>query len=153
MNPRRIALFLSPLALAPMVLLGGARADDRGMFGGGPERNMVSDETNLPASWDPETGENIMWTQPLGSQTYGGPVVAGDRIYVGTNNEGLRNPKLTGDRGNVMAFDAEQRRVPLAVGARQAAGRPGQRLAAAGRLLDALRRRATGSTTSRTAPR
>jgi outer membrane protein assembly factor BamB len=108
MNARSIALFLFPLALVPMVLLGSANADeDRGMFGSGPSRNMVSDAENLPASWDPETGENILWSQPLGSQSYGGPVLAGDRIYVGTNNEGQRNPELTGDRGNVMAFTAD----------------------------------------------
>ena len=102
MNPRRIACFLFPLLLAGSWLA----AADLGMFGGGPDRNMASDATGLPATWDPETGENILWQQPLGSQSYGGPVLAGDRIYVGTNNEGLRNPELAGDRGNLMAFDA-----------------------------------------------
>jgi outer membrane protein assembly factor BamB len=84
-----------------------AGVEDVGMFGGTPARNMVSDETGLPQQWDLETGENVKWRQPLGSQSYGGPVVVGGRIYVGTNNEGLRNPKLTGDRGNVMTFDAQ----------------------------------------------
>ena len=74
------------------------------MFGGTPSRNMVSSETNLPADWSLETGENVLWKQALGTQSYGGPVVFGGQIYVGTNNEGLRNPKLSGDRGNVMAF-------------------------------------------------
>jgi outer membrane protein assembly factor BamB len=75
------------------------------MFGGGPTRNMASDEKGLPIKWNPATGENILWTASLGSQSYGGPVVGGDRIFVGTNNEGLRNPKLTGDRGVLMVFD------------------------------------------------
>ncbi len=65
----------------------------------------------------------------------------------------LRNPKLTGDRGVLMAFDANGRRVPLAGGPPQARRRPGQRLAAAGHLLDARTSRATASTTSPTAPR
>jgi outer membrane protein assembly factor BamB len=40
----------------------------------------------------------------LGSQAYGNPVVAGGQVYVGTNNEGLRDPKITGDKGILMAF-------------------------------------------------
>src|SRR4029453_10238858 len=46
------------------------------------------------------------WGADLGSQSYGGPGVGGGKVFVGTNNEGLRNPKLTGDRGVMMAFDA-----------------------------------------------
>ena len=38
------------------------------MFGSDLTRNMVSDETGLPSSWDPESGENIKWTAKLGSQ-------------------------------------------------------------------------------------
>src|SRR6185436_6095716 len=49
---------------------------------------------------------NIKWSQPTGSQTYAGPVVAGGKVYVGTNNEGVRNPKIKGDKGVVMAFGA-----------------------------------------------
>ncbi|MFP6642533.1 MAG: PQQ-binding-like beta-propeller repeat protein [Candidatus Latescibacterota bacterium] len=74
------------------------------MWGGTTERNMVGDATDVPTSWDVETGENILWSTPLGSQTYGGPLIMGDKIFVGTNNQGLRNPKLTGDRGVIMAF-------------------------------------------------
>jgi outer membrane protein assembly factor BamB len=77
------------------------------MFGGGPSRNMVSEEKGLPSKWNPETGENILWSANLGSQSYGGPVVGNGKVFVGTNNEGARNPKLTGDRGVLMAFDAK----------------------------------------------
>ena len=76
------------------------------MFGGGPTRNMVSDEKGLPTKFDPAAGVNVKWVADLGSQSYGGPLVAGGKVYVGTNNEGKKNPKLTGDRGNLMAFDA-----------------------------------------------
>jgi outer membrane protein assembly factor BamB len=79
-------------------------ATDIGMFGGTPSRNMVSSETNLPERWDTETGLNVKWTAALGSQSYAGPLVVGGQVYVGTNNEGLRNPKLTGDRGVLLAF-------------------------------------------------
>ncbi|MCH7681322.1 PQQ-binding-like beta-propeller repeat protein [candidate division KSB1 bacterium] len=74
------------------------------MWGGSPGRNMASDETGLPAEWDPESGKNIKWTAQLGSQTYGNPVIIGGKIFVGTNNQAVRNPKLKGDRGVVMVF-------------------------------------------------
>lgn len=80
---------------------------DRGMFLGDYNRNNVRPaEKNLPVHWDLATGENILWSQPVGSQSYGGPVLAQGKVLVGTNNEGRRNPKLGNDRGVVMAFDA-----------------------------------------------
>ena len=77
-----------------------------GMFGNTASRNMVSDETGLPSSWDIFTGENVLWSQPAGSQAYGGAVVAGGKVYVGTNNEAEREPDVQGDKGVVMIFDA-----------------------------------------------
>ncbi len=110
MTNRFLLTFLTPL-LAGLVFAGATHAQkmpaDVGMYGGTPSRNMVSDETGLPASWDLETGENVKWRQPLGSQSYGGPVIAGGKVFAGTNNEAPRNPEIIGDRGNVMVFDAE----------------------------------------------
>ncbi len=40
----------------------------------------------LPNQFDIETGENILWSAPLGTETYGNPVVANGKIFVGTNN-------------------------------------------------------------------
>ena len=66
------------------------------MWGGTPDRNMVSTSvTNLPAEWDVQTKKNVRWVAALGSQTYGNPVVAGGMVFVGTNNEALRDPKKT----------------------------------------------------------
>ncbi len=76
------------------------------LFGQTLSRNQVSDEKGLPQMWDPATGLNIKWVAALGSQSYAGPVVYRGKVFVGTNNEGLRNPKLKNDRGVVMAFDA-----------------------------------------------
>lgn len=76
------------------------------MYGGDPSRNMASDAKGLPANWDPSDGTNIKWTAALGTETYGGPVLSGGMVFVGTNNEGLRNPEMPGDRGVVMAFNA-----------------------------------------------
>lgn len=74
------------------------------MWGGSPDRNMVSEATGMPSTWDVKTGENIKWVAELGSQSYGNPVVAGGVVLVGTNNEAVRDPKQPGDRGVVMAF-------------------------------------------------
>jgi outer membrane protein assembly factor BamB len=79
-------------------------ARDWPMWGGTPGRNMVSSATGLPSEWDVETGKNIKWVAELGSQSYGNPVVASGLVFVGTNNEALRDPKQDGDRGVVMAF-------------------------------------------------
>jgi len=84
----------------------GAQESAAGMFGNTPSRNMVSDETGLPLSWDVSTGENVLWSQPVGSQAYGGAVVAEGKLYVGTNNENARDPSIEGDKGVVMVFDA-----------------------------------------------
>ena len=74
------------------------------MWGGTPDRNQVSNMKNAPTEWDVKTKKNIKWVADLGSQSYGNPVVAGGMVFVGTNNELLRDPKQGGDRGVLMAF-------------------------------------------------
>jgi outer membrane protein assembly factor BamB len=74
------------------------------MWGGTPDRNMVSSMKGLPTSFDMKTKKNVKWTAELGSQSYGNPVVSGGIVYVGTNNEALKDPKVTGDKGILMAF-------------------------------------------------
>ena len=56
--------------LAALLLAGGATAaaQDVGMFGNTPARNMASDATGLPAEWDVVSGRNVPWSQPVGSQ-------------------------------------------------------------------------------------
>jgi len=79
-------------------------AADWPMWGGTPNRNMVSSMTGVPTQWDVKTGKNVKWMAKLGSQSYGNPVVANGVVLVGTNNEVLRDPKQGGDRGVLMAF-------------------------------------------------
>src|ERR1044072_1485621 len=76
------------------------------MWGGTPDRNMVSKAKGLPVSWDVKTKKNVKWVADLGSQTYGNITVAGGVVLVGTNNEAKRDPKIVGDKGVLMAFDA-----------------------------------------------
>lgn len=74
------------------------------MWGGTPDRNMVSAMKGIPTEWDAKTKKNIKWVSTLGSQAYGNPTVASGVVLVGTNNEGLKDPKVTGDKGVLMAF-------------------------------------------------
>ena len=66
---------------------------------------MVSDEKSLPDSFDPHTGQNIKWSAALGTEAHSSPVIAGGRIYIGTNNGNPRDPKHQGDRGVLMCFE------------------------------------------------
>jgi outer membrane protein assembly factor BamB len=93
-------------ALSCCALLAAIPEGDWPMWGGTPERNMVSAMTGLPTSWDIEKKVNVKWTAKLGTQTYGNPVVAGGQVYVGTNNGEPRNAKEEGDRGVLMCFRA-----------------------------------------------
>ena len=100
---------------------GLARAEkaDWNQWGGTPQRNNISPAKNVPTEWTPgefdaktgmwkpETSTNIAWVAELGSQSYGNPVVAGGKAYVGTNNgKGWlkRYPAAT-DLGCLLAFD------------------------------------------------
>ncbi len=104
---RQAVMFLLVVGLVTTGNASVAEAQgEAGMFGNTPSRNMVSDATGVPDSWDPKTGANILWTQPVGSQAYGGPTVGNGKVYVGTNNEGVRDPAYDGDKGVLMAFDA-----------------------------------------------
>ena len=95
-----------------------AMADDWPQWGGNDlGRNMVSPAKNLAESFDPgkfkqgteevdmATTKNVKWVAKLGSQTYGNPTVAGGRIFVGTNNESLRDPRHKGDRGILLCLN------------------------------------------------
>ena len=106
---------ISRFALALALLTASATAvrltasdpgtNDWPMWGGTPDRNMVSAMKGLPTEWDIKTKKNIKWSAELGSQSYGNPVVAEGVVLVGTNNEAPRDPKQGGDRGVLMAFD------------------------------------------------
>ena len=93
-------------SLTGLVLL--ARSDpantDWPMWGGTPDRNMVSTMKGLPTSWDVKAKKNVKWVAELGSQAYGNPVVANGVVLVGTNNEGAKDPNVKGDKGVLMAF-------------------------------------------------
>ena len=103
--------------LACLALVLTARAADWPDWGGGPSRNMVSAESNLPTiatigdppekveDLDLTKTENVKWVAKLGNQVYGNPTVAGGKVYVGTNNGSPRDTSQPGDLGVVMCFN------------------------------------------------
>lgn len=95
------------------------------MFGGTPQRNMVDLDDKFGAAQllavkeddkivkPADTKEK--WHAELGSRAYGGPTVAGGKVFVGTNNERPRNTRDAKksadgevepvDKGILMCFD------------------------------------------------
>lgn len=86
-------------------------ADSWVMYGGNPDRNMVNTKVKaLPVEWNIEDKTNIKWVADLGSKSYGGPLVAGGKVIIGTNNQKPRDKQFTEngkpiDMGIVMGFD------------------------------------------------
>jgi outer membrane protein assembly factor BamB len=99
-NPEKLACIILLLFVSVLPIL----SQDWPMWGGTPQRNMVSAVKNLPSSWDIKSKKNIKWKVDLGSTSYGNPVVADGKIFVGTNNENPRNPAIKGDKGVLMCF-------------------------------------------------
>jgi outer membrane protein assembly factor BamB len=86
-----------------------AKSDSKGvwtMFGGSPSRNMVNlKDSHIATDWKVEGGhKNIKWVAQCGTRTYGGPVIAGGQIYVGTNNDRPHDPKVKGPHAVLLCF-------------------------------------------------
>lgn len=89
--------------LVLLLLTACAGPDDWPMWGGRPDRNMVSAEKNLPETFGEK---NVRWAATMGDQCFSNPVVAGGRVFIGTNNGKPRDPNVKGDRGVLMCFNA-----------------------------------------------
>lgn len=78
-------------------------------WGGSSKRNNTPQGEKIPTSWDTDSGENIVWSAQVGSQTYGNPVVANGKVYVGTNNGAghIERYPATVDLGCLLCFDDE----------------------------------------------
>jgi outer membrane protein assembly factor BamB len=118
-----VAIFAGVVAVAATRRAGSpdekptdAKADNKtgdrswALWGGSVQRNLVNlTEKNIAADWvipksREDKGKNIKWWVPLGSKAYGGPIVAGGKIFVGTNNNFPRNKEIRGDKGVLMCF-------------------------------------------------
>jgi outer membrane protein assembly factor BamB len=114
-------------------------ARDWPLFGGTVQRNMVNTvDKGLPTDFSVKKGaqKHVKWVAELGSKAYGGPIVSGGKIFIGTNNDRPRNPrdtvadpndpdkKIGVDKGIIMCFDeADGKFLWQAVHDKLAAGR------------------------------
>jgi outer membrane protein assembly factor BamB len=102
---------------APVV---GVGKGDWNQWGGSSLRNNIPEGKNIASEWDlgssyldsgefkkEEASENVMWAAPIGSQSYGNPIVANGKIFVGTNNGHgwLKRYPASVDLGCLLAFD------------------------------------------------
>ncbi len=111
-----------PATAAAQPKAAAAGSSDHIMFGGTPDRNMVNPKDKLakfPTAgpmWDDEddvkkwSQEWLLWKEDLGSRAYGGPIISGGKVFVGTNNERPRNKRdFKGeepvDKGILYCFD------------------------------------------------
>ncbi len=94
-----------PSVLLLLMFASHTHAADSPQWGLAWTRNQTSAETGLPSVFDPRAPKNVRWSVPLGTESHGTPVVAGGRVYIGTNNNRPRDPKHKGDRGVLLCLD------------------------------------------------
>ncbi len=104
----KLLRYFSVVVIA-VILLSTVALADWPMWGGTPSRNMVAD-AKVSLDFDLQKGKegNVVWQKNLGSQTYGNPVIADGKVFVGTNNGGgWRKDKYPAeeDKGVVLAFN------------------------------------------------
>ncbi|MCE9629162.1 MAG: PQQ-binding-like beta-propeller repeat protein [Planctomycetia bacterium] len=106
----RFALVIGTILLAAVPAWGG----DWPQWGGSATRNLSAEERDLPASFhpgkrrrdrlglDPTTSKNVRWVVRIGGENYSSAVVAGGRVYVGTNDEDIDDPRFETTEGGVL---------------------------------------------------
>ena len=102
------------VAAAGFLAAGMADGADWPQWGGGGQRNLASPERGLPASFhpgkrrrdhlglDPATAKNVRWVARIGGENYSSAVVADGRVYVGTNDEEIDDPRFETTEGGVL---------------------------------------------------
>jgi len=76
----------------------------------GREASGVSEKQNLPDTWNPATGQNILWKTPIPGLAHSSPIVWGDTIFVSSAISG--NAKATFKPGLYGDGDASDDRAP-----------------------------------------
>ena len=89
-------------------------AADWKQWGGSQERNMSSQERGLPMRFEPgkrrrdrigidtASTQNVRWVARLGSKNYSSATVADGRVYIGTNDDSLDDPRYVSTRGGLL---------------------------------------------------
>ncbi|MBX3411753.1 MAG: PQQ-binding-like beta-propeller repeat protein [Pirellulales bacterium] len=97
----------------------GVKDKDWAQWGGSTIKNNTPEAKNIPSEWEvgeiddetgewtPGSGQNIKWAARLGSQSYGNPVIANGKVYVGSNNGAgyLKRYPATVDLGVLLCFN------------------------------------------------
>ncbi|HRZ15989.1 MAG TPA: PQQ-binding-like beta-propeller repeat protein, partial [Candidatus Hydrogenedentes bacterium] len=97
MNLRFLRRLCAAACLFPVCA--AVHAGDQPQWGAAHSRNMVSAETGLPDAVAAEGDGGPLWSVGLGDNSYGTPVVAGGRVYIGANNLNPVDARLQGDYG------------------------------------------------------
>ncbi len=109
----RFTLLRGVLTVAAALLFAVAApaVADWPMFGGSASRNFANTaESNILSQWSIAKGkeQNVKWKATLGGNAFGGPVVAGGRIFVGTNNDKFYDLSIRGDNRLLNTIDQGQ---------------------------------------------
>ncbi len=119
---RRSEAFFNAVFLDPRNLF--TRSGEWNQWGGSSARNNAPYGRNIltewrlgefddeAGTWKKETSKNIKWGARLGTKTHGNPVVAGGKVFIGTNNGHgyLRRYPLNVDLGVLLCFSEEDGR-------------------------------------------
>ena len=103
-----------PMVSAALLAIAPAHGGDWPQWGGATQRNLVSAEQGLPANFypgkrrrdhlglDPTTAKNVRWVARIGGENYSSAVVANGRVYIGTNDEEIDDPRFETTEGGVL---------------------------------------------------
>ena len=111
-EPKPVGPMPTPVEPKPVEPPAKSAKSDLLMFGGTPGRNMINTvDKDIPSKPDPNDEKALKWKADLGSLSYGGPTIAGGKVFIGTNNSRPRNPRDVSkggealDKGILMCFD------------------------------------------------
>jgi len=102
------------LLTAAIVASAPTRGGDWPQWGGYAIRNLSSAEKGLPATFhpgkrrrdhlglDPATAKNVRWVARIGGENYSSATVADGRVYIGTNDEEIDDPRFETTEGGVL---------------------------------------------------
>jgi len=102
---KTLLLILIPVCIISIYFCDTIYAQENAQWGELHSRNMISSETGLPTSFNPETGENIKWSVSIGSHNYATPVIAGGKVFIGANNADERDGRFEGDMGTLLCLN------------------------------------------------
>ena len=100
-------------------------AADWPQWGGSNTRNMAADEKDLPVVFEPgkkqsdgsgidlRTTCNVRWVARLGTENYSSPVVADGKVFIGTNDACLTDPRYRPTGGGLLLCLDEATGKPL----------------------------------------